>query len=200
MQQQQHAHVFANQRVPVEVVSNSGRSRPVSAQRRRPSFSVPLGAIPENRSLVQTSSSADVDLVSDDVSDVSASSYDSRFPPRNIFKNHMPGWIATGLLPQVLNICFNVRWRFRRMEITCYGVEEIQFSIMNVRDIQSGEKFYFERVSDSLFVHELQSAAGDESKRGSHHIGNRLLITFTKAIDCFFIVKSMKIKAISSDS
>lgn len=75
-----------------QMTSSSGRTRPLSAQRRRPSITSFLDAIPENRTLLHRGTIdrfSEVDLTIDDIEDISSSSYDARYPPKNVFKNSL---------------------------------------------------------------------------------------------------------------
>jgi hypothetical protein len=73
----------------------NARARPLSAQRRRPSVTAFLDAIPENRTLLNRGTIdrfSEVDLTIDDIEDISSSSYDVRYPPKNVFKRSLtPG-------------------------------------------------------------------------------------------------------------
>lgn len=218
-----YLHPHLNNIIPVEVVSTGGALKRPSSALRRPSITSlsTLTAIPENRAIVHETLDiiSECDLVIDDIADISSSSYDCRFSPKSLFKKQsksksrattnivaspsaacIPGWICTGMLPQLLNICFNITWKMRRIEVTCFGVQEIKYTITSTRafasDVQSN---IFEKKSNTLFVCDL-STIPSSTTGPIGAVGNRLIISFSKATDDFFLVTSIKVNATSVGS
>jgi len=84
---------------------NSSRARPFSStNKRRPSLSGnSLLAIPENRTThLSGGDLIDVELTEEDISHISSTSHDPRYPPINLFNNpdlNKNGWVSRSNLP-----------------------------------------------------------------------------------------------------
>ena len=87
-----------------QLETNSSRTRPFSStNKRRPSLSGnSLLAIPENRTThLSGDTVSDVDLTEEDISHISSTSHDPRYPPINLFNNpdlNKNGWVSNNIL------------------------------------------------------------------------------------------------------
>lgn len=184
----------------------ANRSRPMSASMRRFSFSN-LSAIPENRAIIHRSLTEDdhendVYICSDDILDICASSYDPKCELRNVFRyDSTPlqplNWISTGLAPQFISIIFNTRWNFRKLAISCVGVDEVSYSISSSRSIQSVKPdrdgaLLLTKKSENVFVASLAS----ETRQGAS--GDKIVLLFTRTAGPFFSVRSIVISVVKN--
>lgn len=85
-------------------LETNSRTRPFSStNKRRPSLSGnSLLAIPENRTThLSGDNVSDVDLTEEDISHISSTSHDPRYPPINLFNNpdlNKNGWVSNNIL------------------------------------------------------------------------------------------------------
>ena len=151
------SRILAGGKVPLDTVSGSGRNRPTSAQRRRPSFTPAFEVVPENRMLLHRSvdRSRETELSQLDVDYVFATCYDPLRPPLSL----VPGcaskgipevsgsWISTGGSPQTLHVGLSQRWLVRRLSFRCEGVSRATLTIDN-----TGRYSTSQRLGDKSFL------------------------------------------------
>jgi len=180
----------------------ANRARPMSASMRRFSFSN-LSAIPENRAIIHRSLTEDdhendVYISSDDILDICASSYDPKYELRNVFSYDNPSvqplhWSSTGLAPQFISILFHTRWTFRKLAISCLGVDEVSCIISGSRSIQGMQPgkdgaLRLTKKSENVF---MVSLSGDRALQGV--CGDKIVLLFSRVVDPFFSVRSIVI-------
>lgn len=167
------------------------KTRPMSAQRRRPSLTPNLDIIPENISLARRDNETESLLTVEDYNNIfTSSSTDLRFNPKFVVDTHNPNvkrkiWIATGLLPQFMTIILHEKWLLRKIEIKCRGVES--FSV------------YFDGLQEAITVIRENSDAFIINLSNEEHSSlatRKLTVKFTRASQIFFSVNEVKIKAL----
>lgn len=120
----------------------------------------------------------------------------------NIPKIHYGRWVATGLLPQFLSIDLKLCWLILEVQVVGQGIEEVSLSIEG-----SLHKSPMTRENSTTFTFSSTSLKDPTSGLSSSNsfslrsspsktFGDRVLLTFEKASDVFFIVDSVRIQAL----
>ena len=177
---------------PNRQVGSSGR--PMSSRQRRPSIGVSLDAIPENRILKQRNfeRNVEVELEAQDVSDVTASSQDPRFPPTCFLLStgkdkHV--WISTGMFPQVLTLHFKQHWTFRKIQIVADGADDVHL-VVRAGTVQV-DSVPMERLSN-IFLLDVKMHQSDRDSL----CGNQVKFILTSGSNDFVSVLGIQVVAV----
>lgn len=184
--------------------------RPISARLRRPSMNN-LDVIQEEKRLSMEKSmdmkgeSTQAIIQLDDVYEFSTSSFDPSLSAWNPFNSNLSAkpsrWISTGLMPQFISIDLKLCWLIMDIRVICTGIEAVYITIegsITRVPMQQENSHTFSFSSSRL----AESSAGRDTPsptigHGSSKIfGDRLLLTFDKATDVFFIVEKIRIQAV----